>query len=1010
MRAMKVFGATIILAVIIVGLVGFITAQTNIFVPPDERARIQRVIEEMDFEPTGDWTFTGSVTGAGGGGGGSYDLPLKDTGGTVSIGEISGYGTKYEVPRMNVVANAMEWEQAVFTNQFDAPLQYIALADVVNIGGLGSFGAVGQVMKVKAGGTELEWANDDNSTYTFSDDYLDLTVADVTFAQPANIVTVGKSGGVDYNTIQGAIDAITDNATDKRYTVLVYPGTYTENIAMEDFVSLHGIGNRTNAIIDGTVTFASDAGDESGLFNLGIKETVSADLSGLIVSPSQDHYIHNCVVVLNSTTNGVQATMFDIDAGTFKIINCDITYNFTGSTDSNQEWQRFADVENSTIMDIYNNLIDIDIGDEDDYVVVFDEANTAASEIHFSGNEIHLDLNHAGYDGTASVCYLHGTGSEHSIGFNHFHMTSNGGAGDTGYIYYSNDLANGTINSTSNRAIVSGFDTGRFYSIAVGDVINSHGDEVQTSDASICNGSCNYASSFSDGNFNVSGILTAAQYSGIMGSGGLPAYGAVGQVMKVKAGGSQLEWANDDNDNTVYMATSPLNLVGTSFNVGGLSSYGAVGQVMKVAAGGSSLEWGAVSGGHVAVTDSLRGTSLADSCTIYVQPGQSIANAIAAIDDEATDKRYTVVLRNGRHTISSELVMAQYISLRGEDRSSTWIYTSSALDPMIRLANNTTISNMTIYHDGANGDDQAIFDTNGAGVTSAWIINCDLRHDNTSWDGQIVSCQTGSMTDFRILNCELRGDDEVNPEGEAVYIGVTGDPQNPWIIKDCHFQGWEIGIRRYNPTIQYGSIVDNCTFHRCVNQAYYTRTSYSTTFYDYMSNCEFQENGSDIHIYNESGGTFNMECNGLGNFVYTESASTNNVVFRNYFDKNSWTDENGVINTTGPVVYVPNAASNAGTSVSDDGAITVTAKLMRVVGADADALLDTAPAINDGAYDGQMVIIQGTADGNTVTIADNCNTALAGDASCILGDGHVICLIWDSNDSNWIEQYRNTTN
>ena len=105
-------------------------------------------------------------------------------------------------------------------------------------------------------------------------------------------------------------------------------------------------------------------------------------------------------------------------------------------------------------------------------------------------------------------------------------------------------------------------------------------------------------------------------------------------------------------------------------------------------------------------------------------------------------------------------------------------------------------------------------------------------------------------------------------------------------------------------------------------------------------------------------------------------------------------------------VFAPNISSLTGTSVADDGAISVTAYVMRVVGADADALLDTDPAINDGSADGQIVIIQGVADGNTVTIADNVNTQLNGAASCTLGDGDTISLLWDSDYSMWIELYR----
>ena len=101
--------------------------------------------------------------------------------------------------------------------------------------------------------------------------------------------------------------------------------------------------------------------------------------------------------------------------------------------------------------------------------------------------------------------------------------------------------------------------------------------------------------------------------------------------------------------------------------------------------------------------------------------------------------------------------------------------------------------------------------------------------------------------------------------------------------------------------------------------------------------------------------------------------------------------------------YNPNATTAAGLSVADDNPITVTNTVMRMVGADADALLDTAPAINDGAFDGQIVYIFGTVDGNTVSIADNCNTQLAGGVTAVLGILDNICLMWDAGNSNWVE-------
>lgn len=159
--------------------------------------------------------------------------------------------------------------------------------------------------------------------------------------------------------------------------------------------------------------------------------------------------------------------------------------------------------------------------------------------------------------------------------------------------------------------------------------------------------------------------------------------------------------------------------------------------------------------------------------------------------------------------------------------------------------------------------------------------------------------------------------------------------------------------------------------------------------------------GGDVDIGGEAGGA---------QLTVDGNKTTDNLFEAINDDDGAVGDSSFVIDKLGGIasrlIYTPNALSNAGTSVADDAAITVTNTIMRMVGADAEAVLDTDPAVNDGVADGQIVIIQGTADANLVTIADNVNTQLAGGLSMTLGDGDVLCLMWDSNFSMWIEQYR----
>ena len=88
---------------------------------------------------------------------------------------------------------------------------------------------------------------------------------------------------------------------------------------------------------------------------------------------------------------------------------------------------------------------------------------------------------------------------------------------------------------------------------------------------------------------------------------------------------------------------------------------------------------------------------------------------------------------------------------------------------------------------------------------------------------------------------------------------------------------------------------------------------------------------------------------------------------------------------------------------ANDSAVTVERILTRVAGDGAAKVLDTDPAIADGVRDGQLLIIQGTSDSNTVQIADDKNVQLAGGSAITLGKGDMLFLVWDAGDGDWYE-------
>lgn len=64
--------------------------------------------------------------------------------------------------------------------------------------------------------------------------------------------------------------------------------------------------------------------------------------------------------------------------------------------------------------------------------------------------------------------------------------------------------------------------------------------------------------------------------------------------------------------------------------------------------------------------------------------------------------------------------------------------------------------------------------------------------------------------------------------------------------------------------------------------------------------------------------------------------------------------------------------------------------------------LNTTTSISDGSVSGQMLVLQGTSDTNTITIQDGSNVELNGDI--VLGDGDIIGLMF--NGTVWRELYR----
>ncbi len=141
-------------------------------------------------------------------------------------------------------------------------------------------------------------------------------------------IQVAKAGTL-YATIQSAIDSITDATSTKRYTVMVHPGMYTENLTLKDYVNVTGFAqDYQSTIISGTVTFSATYGDISFL---KIRQTsvVTNDVK-LITVAGGEHIIMNCILQY-STSSDISGTVIYHTGGLLHMFNSIVRYTNTST-------------------------------------------------------------------------------------------------------------------------------------------------------------------------------------------------------------------------------------------------------------------------------------------------------------------------------------------------------------------------------------------------------------------------------------------------------------------------------------------------------------------------------------------------------------------------------------------------------------------------------------------------------------------------------------------------------
>ena len=103
----------------------------------------------------------------------------------------------------------------------------------------------------------------------------------------------------------------------------------------------------------------------------------------------------------------------------------------------------------------------------------------------------------------------------------------------------------------------------------------------------------------------------------------------------------------------------------------------------------------------------------------------------------------------------------------------------------------------------------------------------------------------------------------------------------------------------------------------------------------------------------------------------------------------------------GTLAYNPSASTN----ITAGGGITVTKAIMRLQGSGGAVDITVDPQIADGA-DGQIVILKGMSNTNTITLDDGTGLSLTNSTSFTLGLKDTISFMYDAADDVWIELSR----
>jgi len=330
---------------------------------------------------------------------------------------------------------------------------------------------------------------------------------------PTQIVTVSKVSGGDFTTIQGAINSISDNATGKRYSILIYPGVYTEDVVMEDWVSLIGLGNPSNTIINGTnsaplVTFDTDS-STSSIENISMMLAPTTDAQSMVLMTNGKHRFKNCSWVLSSSTQDIGATVINQSGGTLYLDDCNLTYTMSATASTGAKEHIFLNLSGTHTTEIHGIIrSNVTISDTDDNFTYIKEVGTTT---YLNIRRIDTTMAAANASHTGTFTFLNttavGIANTREIEICHIDMKNSSTLANTANFIVIDSTSNaGVIYSTGNVVNIDSFGLDYFTNIASGDEVISSFDKISTSVEKRGAGTLSYCHTESAGELHVQNV------------------------------------------------------------------------------------------------------------------------------------------------------------------------------------------------------------------------------------------------------------------------------------------------------------------------------------------------------------------------------------------------------------------------------------------------------------------------------------------------------------------------